>query len=374
MKYLKWVFKDNIGHRENQKFEIGKVVTCDTWDPTNSDWDKRGGFNFTNEECALRWMSRGDTLYEVEIPKDAEVINVKNDKTPGGIIVANKIILKNPVPISEELLMDFYNKSKLPLSTYFETIGLLASRGYYDIALMIIKDKVNMDNIDFALEKFNTSLKPWHEVNYDSYNAVKEVLEEIKSPVDINLFIDKEPYIKKITTDNIINLTGQSGSGKTTYAIKNFNSDDYLLIDTDDIFSDNRFKNTEGINKELGEYFRSKYKELPNCGDDFDLIYKDILDYCSKYDKTIVIDCAQFHCIKDVNLLKGTLIVIRTCIDNCYNRTIERYKTINSNYSEDDLLKYKERKKAIYKWYKYSNKFINIINEKNNNLTNQIKK
>lgn len=374
MKYLKWVFKDNIGHRENQKFEIGKVVTCDTWDPTNSDWDKRGGFNFTNEECALRWMSRGDTLYEVEIPKDAEVINVKNDKTPGGIIVANKIILKNPVPISEELLIDFYNKSKLPLSTYFETIGLLASRGYYDIALMIIKDKVNMDNIDFALEKFNTSLKPWHEVNYDSYNAVKEVLEEIKSPVDINLFIDKEPYIKKITTDNIINLTGQSGSGKTTYAIKNFNSDDYLLIDTDDIFSDNRFKNTEGINKELGQYFRSKYKELPNCGDDFDLIYNDILDYCSKYDKTIVIDCAQFHCIKDVNLLKGTLIVIRTCIDNCYNRTIERYKTINSNYSEDDLLKYKERKKAIYKWYKYSNKFINIINEKNNNLTNQIKK
>ena len=374
MKYLKWVFKDNIGHRENQKFEIGQVVTCDTWDPTNPDWDKRGGFNFTNEECALRWMSRGDTLYEVEIPKDAEVINVKNDKTPGGIIVANKIILKNPVPISEELLIDFYNKSKLPLSTYFETIGLLASRGYYDIALMIIKDKVNMDNIDFALEKFNTSLKPWHEVNYDSYNAVKEVLEEIKSPVDINLFIDKEPYIKKITTDNIINLTGQSGSGKTTYAIKNFNSDDYLLIDTDDIFSDNRFKNTEGINKELGKYFRSKYKELPNCGDDFDLIYNDILDYCSKYDKTIVIDCAQFHCIKDVNLLKGTLIVIRTCIDNCYNRTIERYKTINSNYSEDDLLKYKERKKAIYKWYKYSNKFINIINEKNNNLTNQIKK
>ena len=82
---------------------------------------------------------------------------------------------------------------------------------------------------------------------------VKEVLEEIKSPVDINLFIDKEPYIKKITTDKIINLTGQSGSGKTTYAIKNFNSDDYLLIDTDDIFSDNRFKNTEGINKEFSD-------------------------------------------------------------------------------------------------------------------------
>ena len=108
MKYLKWAFKDNVGHRDNQKFEIGKVITCDTWDPNNTDWDKRGGFNFTNEECALRWMSRGDTLYEVEVPEDGEILEVKNDKTPGGIVVANKIILKNPIPISEELLIDFY--------------------------------------------------------------------------------------------------------------------------------------------------------------------------------------------------------------------------------------------------------------------------
>ena len=29
-----------------------------------------------------------------------------------------------------------------------------------------------------------------------------------------------------------------------------------------------------------------------------------------RIDKTIVIDCAQFHCIKDINLLKGKIIVI----------------------------------------------------------------
>ena len=209
MKYLKWAFKDNVGHRENQKFEVGKVITCDTWNPNNNDWVKRGGFNFTNEECALRWMSRGDTLYEVEIPSDGEILVVKNDKTPGGIIVANKIILTNPIPISDELLIDFYEKSKLPLTTYFECVGILASRGYYDIALMIIKDKVNMNNIDLVLEKFNNALKPWHEVDYDCYNKVKKILEEIKSSIDINLFIDKDPYIKKITDDNVINLTGQ---------------------------------------------------------------------------------------------------------------------------------------------------------------------
>ena len=363
MKYLKWVFKDNIGHKENQKFEIGKAITCDMWNPTSSNWDERGGFNFTNEECALRWMSRGDTLYEVEIPSDGEVLEVKNDKTPGGIIVANKIILKNPIPISEELLIDFYAKSKLPLSTYFECVGILASRGYYDLALTIIKDKVDMDNIDLALDEFNSSIKPWHEVNYDCYNKVKEILEEIKSPIDINLFIDKDPYIKKITDDKIINLTGQSGSGKSTYALEHFNSNEYIVIDTDDIFSEERYKNSEGINKELGKFFRDKYKELPNCGENFDLIYKDILDYCNEIDKTIVIDCAQFHCIKDINLLKGTLIVIRTCINTCYNRTIERYKKINENYTKEELENYIERKKSIFKWYKYSNEFLKKINK-----------
>ena len=117
MKYLKWAFKNNIGHRDDQKIELGKVITCDTWNPNSSNWDERGGFNFTNEECALRWISRGDTLYEVEIPEDGEVLKVKNDKTPGGIFVTNKIILKNPITISDELVRDFYKKSKLPLET-----------------------------------------------------------------------------------------------------------------------------------------------------------------------------------------------------------------------------------------------------------------
>ena len=82
-------------------------------------------------------------------------------------------------------------------------------------------------------------------------------------------------------------------------------------------------------------------------------------------DKTIVIDCAQFHCIKDISLLKGKLIVIRTCIDNCYERTIKRFKLNNKKYTEQEINNYKERKKAIYKWYKYSNKFIEKVDEMN---------
>lgn len=369
MKYLKWVFGTNIAKKENEKFEIGKVVTADTWDPYNDDWDKHGGFNFTNEECSLRWMSRGDTLYEVEIPSDAEIVEVKNYKTPGGIFIANKIILKNPIPISDDLLLYFYKKSKLPLSTYFECIGLLASRGYYDIALMIIKDKVNKENIDMAIDKFKKALKPWHEghIDYDIYNKVMEELEEVKSPLLINRFIDKEPYIKKITDDMVINLTGQSGSGKSYYANEHFNNEDYVIVDTDEIFSDKRFSETTGINKELGNMFREKYKDLPNLTEDFDMIYDEILDYCKNIGKTVVIDCAVFHTIKDIRKLKGTVIIIRTSIDTCYNRTISRWidnhKQNNWDYTEDELIKYKERKKKIYDWYKFSNEFIKKIDK-----------
>jgi predicted kinase len=181
--------------------------------------------------------------------------------------------------------------------------------------------------------------------------------------LDITIDIDKEPYIKDLTNDKIINLTGQTGSGKSTYALEHFNSDEYLIIDTDEILSNNRFANAVGINKELGEHFRNKYSTLPNCGDDFDIIYKEILDYCKNINKTIVIDCAQFHCVKDISILKGKLIVLRTCIDTCYKRTIERYRKNNPNYTEEDLNKYAERKKAIYTWYKYTNEFINKIDK-----------
>lgn len=255
----------------------------------------------------------------------------------------------------------FYEVSDLSLKTYFECIGLLASRGYYNLALRIIKDKITMENIDIAIKTFNNSIKPWHKVDYDCYNKVKEVLEEIQSNVLINLFIDKEPYIKTLTDDEVINLTGQSGSGKSTYAENNFNTDNYLVVDTDDIFNEIRFEYATGINKELEIYFRNKYKELPSLSDDFDLIYNEIINYCKNNTKTLVIDCAQFHCIKDIKLLKGKIIIIRTCIDNCYIRTIERYKNLNENYTEEELNKYNERKKGIYSWYKRTNEFINNI-------------
>ncbi len=183
MKYLKWAYGNNVGNKENETFKEGEVMVSDVWNPTTTDWNKQGGFNFTNEENALRWIARGDTLYDVKIPDGEEVINVPNYKTPNGIYRANKIILTNPRVADDKMTLDLYKKSNMPEKTYFESIAALAMRGCYETALEIIKDKVSEDNIDIVIEEYNNFLKPWHEgyINYDVYNKVKENLEEIKN-------------------------------------------------------------------------------------------------------------------------------------------------------------------------------------------------
>ncbi len=318
-----------------------------------------GESNFCREEDVLKWLYHGSVLYDVNIsiPDAAQ----HNDM---GLYSSNDIELINPRPINDELVLGLYNKNKLSNSEIAQALLTLLWSNRAEIVKYIIKDRVNLSNVNEFVDVFETSLL----IDDSSYNTLSEsekeiydILKEIQSPLDLSLYVDKEIYIREISDDPIINLTGQSGSGKSTYAKKHFNTDEYLIIDTDEIFSENIFPRATGINRELGIYFRKKYKELPDCGNNFDTIYKDILEYCKKFSKTIVIDCALFHCVKDVGVLKGKMIIIRTCIDNCYERLIERYKKLNPNYNEDGLNTYKERKKRIYKWYKYSNIFINNI-------------
>ncbi len=356
------------------EYKIDEVNIADNWNPNTLEPDKMGGFNFGTEDKILRWLHRGDTLYDVIIPSDATVIMCDEEK---GIYRTNKIIITNPRLITDELVLELYNKTTLSDKIMAQVLVTLLWKERMDIVKYIIKDRVNLSNVHEFITEYENYIGRGsfsYEILHPTSKEIYDILKEIENPLDISLYIDKEPYIKEITDDKIINLTGQTGSGKTTYAKEHFNSNEYLIVDTDEIFSENRFKKTEGINKELGRYFRKKSKVLPNCGYDFDLIYKEIINYAKKYNKIIVIDCAQFHSIKDIGNLKGKLIVLRTCIDNCYERTVERYKKLNPKYTEKELEEYKEKKKAVYKWYKYTNNFIEnidiFVDNRNKHLAN----
>lgn len=177
----------------------------------------------------------------------------------------------------------------------------------------------------------------------------------------IDLVIDKKPYIKNFTNDPVINLTGESGSGKSFYAQQYLNDSNYIVVDTDKVFGS--FPVLDGYHGEFREYLIKKYGKLPELFCDFDLIYCEIIDYFKDYGKTIVIDTALLKAIKDISKLKGKLIVMRTSVNTCYERCLERYKKNNPDYSDEDFIKYIERKKHMYKWYLELNNFLKRIND-----------
>ena len=362
MKYVKLIYGTASGLDRNFHYKLNEVNVASKWNPKATDWDEQGGFNFSNEENILRWLARGDTLYDVIIPDGEEVLDVRNSKTPHGIFRAGKIIVTNPRKMTDELAMELYKKSAMPDLTYYKTMAAMAMKGFKETCLQLIRDRVTKDNIDLVISEYEDFNRPGHSegMNEEVYYGILDVLKEIQSNLLISITLDKDPYEKKLTEDPIINLTGQSGSGKSTFA-KKYEKEGYLIVDTDDIFNQERFEASSGINNELGTFFRKKYEILPTLGDNFDQIYLDILEYCQKYDKPVVIDCAQFHCVKDPSILKGTMIIMRTCIDTCYQRCIERYKKEHPNSSNEELAAYENHKKSIYKWYKGSNKFLEKI-------------
>lgn len=149
MKYVKVMF-GNKG--ANFEYKIGEVNVTTVWNPNAEKGRDFGGFNYANEDCILRWLHRGDTIYDVEVPKDAENIKIEGATT---IYRTNKIILKNPKKVSDEMALYYYNISKIPEKSYYKALGVVAIMNYKNTAIQILRDKVNKDNINEVLEEWN---------------------------------------------------------------------------------------------------------------------------------------------------------------------------------------------------------------------------
>lgn len=177
-KYLKVMF-DNKG--VNFEYKIDEVNIADIWNPNTYDSKEMGGFNFSTEDKILRWLVRGDTIYDVVIPDDAEIIDCPSESAPHGVFRSNKIILTNPRTMTDELAMNFYLKSDLPEKSYYKSLAGIAIRGYRNTALKIIEDKVNKDNIDLVLSEIDDFVKPYQSSGTsDNGNEVMNILNGIK--------------------------------------------------------------------------------------------------------------------------------------------------------------------------------------------------
>lgn len=67
--------------------------------------------------------------------------------------------------------------------------------------------------------------------------------------------------------------------------------------------------------------------------------------------------------MKDISKLKGKVIVMRTCINTCYERCLKRYMDKMPNASLEEKEKFAERKKGMFGWYKSINEFIKKIDK-----------
>lgn len=176
-KYVKVMFgNESHYNRGTFKYKIDEVNIADNWNP--SDLNNPGGFNFSTEDKIARWLVRGDTIYDVIIPDDATVIEIDSKSSPHGVFRTNKIILKNPRKVTDELALELFLNSNLPEKSYYKTLAGYAVRGYEKASKEMIKQKVNKDNIDLVLEEFNDfSRTSDDKKNVSKYKVYQEILD-----------------------------------------------------------------------------------------------------------------------------------------------------------------------------------------------------
>ncbi len=181
IRFLKVMFGTKSG-ASNFEYKLNEVNIANVWNPAETEPDKMGGFNFSTETKILRWLVRGDTIYDIEIPEGAEVIDVPHPTTPHGVFRANKIIISNPRPVTDELAMELYKISDIPEKSYYKALAGLAIRGCIETCKLLIKERVNKDNIDLVLSEINDFTTPnsYNHGNQKVYDEVMRMLNEIK--------------------------------------------------------------------------------------------------------------------------------------------------------------------------------------------------
>ena len=70
MKYVK-VVDGTISNANRYEYKIGEINIAPDWNPKAINPENFGGFNYSREDKILRWLHRGDTIYDVEVPLDA---------------------------------------------------------------------------------------------------------------------------------------------------------------------------------------------------------------------------------------------------------------------------------------------------------------
>lgn len=140
----------------------------------------------------------------------------------------------------------------------------------------------------------------------------------------LSLLIDKKDYIKRITEDDVVNIIGLKGSGKTTSVVEYLNDDSYIVVNCDALLElpENNRKEDKLL-FEIRNKLIKKYGEIKTNKEFIDC-YNDIVSYAKNKNKKLLIEGNLILEINPISKLKGTVIIKRTGIIKCFIRTIKR--------------------------------------------------
>lgn len=146
-------------------YNVDEVTVAHHWNPEATHPRVMGGFSIATDAALIRWIFRGNILYDVTIPEDAEVVYPEREPVTGELARVNKVILSNPRPMTDELAMQFYKASKFTSKEdYYRILAGCAICGYEKTCREILKDHLTPETAQECLDVWKLFVKP------DDYN------------------------------------------------------------------------------------------------------------------------------------------------------------------------------------------------------------
>ena len=203
------------------------------------------------------------------------------------------------------------------------------------------------------------------------------------SKYNVGIFKNKDDIEFIFTNDDIINITGMIGSGKTTLAKRVIDKKNYKLLSLDWMFGfsiSNRPEEIENLLKEMEKLYpemkdqkifkKTKENKIvePNYYKYTDIIYKYLLQ---NIEQPVLIEGRHIYKYMNYKSLKGKLIIKRTSLFNSYRRALNRdVKNMIKRYKKKEvpkgavLRRLSDRIVLPIKDYLKINKFIiELVNE-----------
>ena len=173
--------KSNAGGFE---YQLDKIKISNNWNPNENEPDKIGGFNFGSEDKILRWLHRGDTIYDVIIPEDAETVLCDEEK---GVWRTNKIIVKNPQIITDEMVIELYKITTLTNKILAQCLETLLWKNRIEVCKFIINDRVNKENVDEFIIEFENYTKKSEKFNYNDLGKDSKIIYDMLKKIKFQL-------------------------------------------------------------------------------------------------------------------------------------------------------------------------------------------